>query len=960
MPPSIESSQRIELQFPNEFDDIKNQKFFSETYKNVVSWYWDKFDRTEIWIIKWVWQNWYQEYKWDISKWRAVILGNRMDKWLFEYRNSEFVNLDKNIIRKIDDANKQRKFREIALKLKKELKTLSTDEVKIIERQFLSAKNANTNPNFDKIFSEIQNLRAVHIQSEQEIADQLHSYTNPLDELSQSIMANNGGWESTLEWVQTGSNFDKLLARIRDKDELDILELNPYLQALKDRVFESDDEIKKRKEDAEILFNDFARYIAIKDYPYETISEEDDEQIFQLVKRYLKSSLNGDENALKKLKHDVFAILNVNDNWIGFRELGKLNFDVVWLMDDIDREIWEKYDKDENLRKQAEFLEKNGILKKEKLIEARIIQDKLAEKLKNEWQLSDEEQELLDRLDMILWENWKWISEFIRLYEIKQLQEEESSVSYSRVGDIHTPEKIEWDMKSINPDAIVTHNNDIRNYVFKDNSNEYYADFDENISLEYRKTLYQKLIKQHEWDQAFKESIKYLDAYGNIDKKKVKEDHIDEESIKRNWKTINKMIDDLAKKEFRDKEKINKINGVCVRKSIMSTCFRALSKYFDKANNNWENFADEFEISDINENIWFDEETWIIKMTGTIKWSNHIWLYYDTKKWELSFDNFIWYNSNEWYILWKNSGEKEKINIKLPTMDEMEKQTDKVNKDLIYNLSFTTPQYIRMLSKRLKESLWMWCFQWFIWTEMDVNRQMVQEFNEKNILKQDIFRSIYSKYYDEDSLNKISNDRLVISEWNSKEQFKLIKLISDSINMCKWSELLRFRNLINKFDKILEENPKLVKKDKLLSVLFGDNKDDENDIYDNSKKTVQQENPNLQTTQRENNISYSWNERYHSNSSSLNYFTFLDLLSDNGVIDLNAFDMALNTIEKEWVQLLDKKEWLLWTNYLLKVALWELPEIDTSKPQTQELITDNTGNIEQEFEWRLQDAYEKA
>jgi len=86
----------------------------------------------------------------------------------------------------------------------------------------------------------------------------------------------------------------------------------------------------------------------------------------------------------------------------------------------------------------------------------------------------------------------------------------------------------------------------------------------------------------------------------------------------------------------------------------------------------------------------------------------------------------------------------------------------------------------------------------------------------------------------------------------------------------------------------------------------------------------------------------------------------LDLLSDNGVIDLNAFDMALNTIEKEWVQLLDKKEWLLWTNYLLKVALWELPEIDTSKPQTQELITDNTGNIEQEFEWRLQDAYGKA
>jgi hypothetical protein len=47
---------------------------------------------------------------------------------------------------------------------------------------------------------------------------------------------------------------------------------------------------------------------------------------------------------------------------------------------------------------------------------------------------------------------------------------------------------------------------------------------------------------------------------------------------------------------------------------------------------------------------------------------------------------------------------------------------------------------------------------------MDVNRQFVKEFNEKNILKQEIFRSIYSKYYSQDSINKIINDKLVISE----------------------------------------------------------------------------------------------------------------------------------------------------------------------------------------------------
>jgi hypothetical protein len=56
------------------------------------------------------------------------------------------------------------------------------------------------------------------------------------------------------------------------------------------------------------------------------------------------------------------------------------------------------------------------------------------------------------------------------------------------------------------------------------------------------------------------------------------------------------MINDLAEKEFREKEKIKKINEVCTRKSIITTCFRALSNYFDTTNNNGENFADSFEI----------------------------------------------------------------------------------------------------------------------------------------------------------------------------------------------------------------------------------------------------------------------------------------------------------------------------------------------------------------------------
>ena len=98
----------------------------------------------------------------------------------------------------------------------------------------------------------------------------------------------------------------------------------------------------------------------------------------------------------------------------------------------------------------------------------------------------------------------------------------------------------------------------------------------------------------------------------------------------------------------------------------MTCCLSAISRFFDKWNLNGENFAEQFEIWNINSDINFNEDTQILKMSWTIGWNkNHIWLYYNLKTWELSFDNFLAKDPQwNWYIIGKWNWITEKLNIK--------------------------------------------------------------------------------------------------------------------------------------------------------------------------------------------------------------------------------------------------------------------------------------------------------
>ena len=154
-------------------------------------------------------------------------------------------------------------------------------------------------------------------------------------------------------------------------------------------------------------------------------------------------------------------------------------------------------------------------------------------------------------------------------------------------------------------------------------------------------------------------------------------------------------------------------------------------------------------------------------------------------------------------------------------------------------------------------------------------------------------------------------------------------MVSDSIDNCKNSnELLMFRNLITEFDKLISQDY-YVRNDKLLKTLFSNNLNDEDDAYDQSIQIMKDENTDIVVNKNE-----SWfygNSDNCTTNKALNYYTFLDLLTEdkwvNKIINLSAFDNAINTIKTDWAELLDKNNWILWQNYWLKVVEWDIAEI---------------------------------
>ena len=144
-------NNRIDL--PKEFDWISNEKLFLDVMEFVKEWYWNNFTDTEKNEIKNIRNGWCVEFKDKSDDFKKAVIGNRIDKYLFEYRNKDYIDIDMWIIRKMNNASTQREFRKIALELKKRLNVseFSEEELSVIESKFLEAKNAGTIPDIEKI-----------------------------------------------------------------------------------------------------------------------------------------------------------------------------------------------------------------------------------------------------------------------------------------------------------------------------------------------------------------------------------------------------------------------------------------------------------------------------------------------------------------------------------------------------------------------------------------------------------------------------------------------------------------------------------------------------------------------------------------------------------------------------------------------------------------------------------------
>lgn len=905
---------RIDL--PNEFDWISNKEQFYSTYEKITSRYWEDFSENEKKIMKETWNRWCKEYGWQFNTTRLAILWNRIDTWIFEFRYPNFINIDKNIIRKISDTNRQRKFREVAIKLIKKYNNLFDSDMKIIEAEFNNAFNNKKTPIFDIIDGKINQNKWNKDQNNDEII----SNNN---ENIQDNSLNNFNWNSN----SSQSNYNDIWPSDADVETMLNLKISPFFEWIKKEIFANDlFSTSPNKKYLEWFFNEcanniFELYGDIKD------SDELKEELLTIFKQHFYTISQWIEKSSNELTSDI------KNKIINMKPGDSLAILVNNAFDKDDKIDYSKFIKIEELTQEdkdaIDYLYSkitwNNHTKEE--ITNQYLKYKHLEKKQKNWELSEKEKK-----------DFKWLKELFKqtkrlkkLEEIKINKHESHRRRFNPNFIKFSEEYATWNMKEIKPWAIVLNNKQINEYVIWKIEPRNKIDTDislSELSTQKRTQLFRKLIRERKDDKVFRESIKYLDKSWNIDERKVKRDKVDIESIKINKSKIDKMIVDLAIEEKRNWVWKEKAKKMAVRRSSMICCFRAISKFFDTVNNNWENFASEFEIENVNDDIKFDGKT--IQMTGTI-WANknHIWLYYNTETWELTFDNFLAYNPKVWwYKIWKNNWETEKLNIKLPTMNEMENVADNSIK-MVDKLPLSTYQYNRMIMMSTEKSIRLNCFKWFMWSKMELNKKYIAQFTEKSILQQDIIRTIYSKFYNKTDIDENLSNCLTITQWNQPEQFELIKLIYnsidnidklDSINCNKNANLLlEFRNDINKLDELLSSKD-IIKNDKVLTELFANNLSTDTDIHDNSIGIMKRENKWMNVSDNNTHVhEYVWAIQQNDTNQNLNYYTFLNLLTkrewDKRVIDLQEFKNVLNNIEKPDRNLLNNASVLFIKNY---------------------------------------------
>ena len=862
------------INLPKQLDGIQNEEQFVNVFKNIKDWYWENFSDNEFSIIKEIWNRWCKEYWWNLNKTRLAIIWNRIDVWIFEFRYPTLITRDKEI-RKIPDANKQRQLR-------------------ALEMQKLGNKPKDIDVTGD--------------------ADN----SSPFNWVNNNLTNNENLDETNTQWP-SDTEIQNMLN----------LKISPFFENLKKEIFEKESfDTLWNKKYVEWFFNECAygiselfgddtqKYEDIKDDLYEIFVKH----LFIISQWFEKTS----ENLLNEVRDKIFES---NPNL-----LEKI-MDKVYDKDDLTD--YSKYAESEEIsaeeNKDIDFLLEKMQWKwhQKKDIKNLFFKYKYLSKKVKKWeQLSKEEQKSYKRLTMFF-HQWKRLR---KLKEIKKDNYMSISQEYSYRRRNTSIEYSTGNMKNIKPIAIVENNKQISDYIY------WYWEYDKldndmdiSIGSEDKKRLFAKLKEEKKWDPIFLYNVQYLNDDLSINMELVKSNAINIKSVKEDTqKTINEMIVNLAIKERWEHVEKEKIKNINIRRSAMVCCFRAISKFFDTVNDNGENFASEFEISDLNNDIWFED--WIITMEWSI-WANknHVKLYYDTNNWTLEFDDFLAYDQkdgSERYTIWKWkwNWKRKIVGKNLPTLSAMEDTARNINSDLISKLSLNMNQYSHIQGFVMSQAVYLKHFIWILWVNMETLKLNVQQFNEENILKQDIINSIYSKFYNPIDFNKKLEDWLIIDKWNDPKQFQLIKLISDTIKNCSTSELLKFRNAVNELNDILTTNHKLVEKDRLLKYLFVDNTSNQGDASDISEEIMQRENSDLSVSSPNAIMDYNgivtnkYNQKYWNQwGELLNYYIFLDLLAEDKwsdrIINLDEFENALHNIETSDHNLLNNASMLFEKNY---------------------------------------------
>lgn len=958
---------------PDWLEWIRNEKEFLNIYNDIKKLYGDDFSDNEIKLVKEsrAWSC--AEYKWVFNDTRRAIAKNRIDSILFRSKYINFCDLDSEyIMRLLPNAGTQRNFRNIVMELEDEFGWLYPTEIEVVKTKLkneIRKKPKSNSPIFETLYN---NLYEFISNDRNEPIGQPESWENwgqvwwswlewynwdsvvinntpeNMDDYSQHVWDewNNVKWRippKQIEYmskIPISKDFENMKVMILSYISFDDFS---YYDKEWNKRWLSSDKIAYLKKYTNAVFNYFAKQITELwnwSIPKEFFS---DHTAISTILEYMQNILIGNEVDEKKLVEDLKDVLYSYDDFVKdmIKDVAK---DSNEILKTIDPEELEKIEVT-----QEELNDIKIILKDEdpdKTMEDLIISYKaykyLTKRKSDLWELDPKQEKLLQKLtDM-----FKYIKRRV-LNEINSKGTEKSYSKWFNLKSLQTsPEYATWNIRDISPAAIVENNEQINRFVYGNNLSSIDMNSDIYLSPDERKQLFDKLKEQKKWDYNFMESIKYLDDYWNINTEKANTDNIDTESLKNNKEKIDEMIQNLAIEEKRNSLWKDKINEILTRKSIMISCFSAISSFFNTSNNNLENFAHEFEIEDVNKNIEFDEKTWIIKMKWTIwKNKNHIWLYYNTNTWELSFDNFLAYSSETWYKIWKWNWETEKLKITLPTMNEMKRTANSINFGLIDKLSPNIDIYNRMVWMAMRESIRFNCFEWFMGSDMKVNQEFVAQYTEKNILKQDIIKSVYKKYYNSKDIDDIFNNEnkyLTINEWNEPQQFKLIKLISDSIDHYDSAEqLLNFRLYVNQLDKLLSSK-NVVERDPVLKALYGDNLSSDNDKWDMSKQIMKRENENIALSENGNNNRYTYEDPQSSKQWDLwntweniwdlvFYGMFSEEKWGKKIINLNRLHDWLNIMSRteDWSTLLDLADEYSWFEKNLHEYANELPDFQT-------------------------------